>query len=116
MSGGIPCVMIDRCCNGAWGNRIDTRMDRMIADGLFKESEKFFTLRHHNALQTVGYQETFGFFEGLYDREEAIRLMKRNSRRYAKRQLTWFKKDEEIRWFNPGEWDKILTYVLSSKC
>jgi tRNA dimethylallyltransferase len=97
-------------------HRIDTRMDTMIEQGLFEEAEKFFTLRHHNALQTVGYQETFGFFEGLYDRDEAIRLMKRNSRRYAKRQLTWFKKDMEIRWFKSGDQEEIMKYVLSSVC
>ena len=74
-------------------HRIDTRIDDMIARGLFLEAEKFFTFRHHHALQTVGYQEVFEFLEGVCDRDEATRLMKRNSRRYAKRQLTWFKKD-----------------------
>ncbi len=92
--------------------RIDHRMDAMISDGLFEEAEKFFTLRHHNSLQTVGYQEAFGFFEGLYDREEAIRLMKRNSRRYAKRQLTWFKKDSDIKWFAPANYQEIINSVI----
>lgn len=87
--------------------RIDDRMDQMIEAGLFEEAEKFFEKRHLNALQTVGYQEIFGFLEGKYDREEAIRLLKRNSRRYAKRQLTWFKKDSEIQWFNPSEFNQI---------
>ncbi len=95
--------------------RIDMRMDKMIGNGLFEEAEKFFILRQHNALQTVGYQETFGFFEVLYDREEAIRLMKRNSRRYAKRQLTWFKRDAEIRWFDPDNWEDIVGYAEGSK-
>jgi len=89
-------------------NRIDNRMDSMINNGLFEEAEKFFTFRHHNSLQTVGYQEIYSFFEGLYDREEAIRLMKRNSRRYAKRQITWFKKDTEIKWFAPANYQGIV--------
>jgi len=92
--------------------QIDKRMDSMVEKGLFDEAEKFFTLRHLNALQTVGYQEAFGFFEGMYNREEAIRLMKRNSRRYAKRQLTWFRKDKEIRWFHPEDWKGILNFIL----
>jgi tRNA dimethylallyltransferase len=64
-----------------------------------------------NALQTVGYQEIFGFMEGKYDREEAIRLLKRNTRRYAKRQMTWFRKDKEIKWFNPLELDSIAAFI-----
>jgi tRNA dimethylallyltransferase len=81
--------------------RIDQRMEEMIAEGLFEEAERLFPYRHLNALQTVGYSEVFGYLEGNYDKEEAIRLLKRNSRRYAKRQLTWFRKDLEITWFHP---------------
>ena len=92
-------------------DRIDRRMDEMIGQGLFAEAEKFFPLRHLNALQTVGYQEIFDFMEGAYDRGEAIRLMKRNTRHYAKRQLTWFKKDKEIQWFHPQDWDGILGFI-----
>ncbi|WP_290507796.1 tRNA (adenosine(37)-N6)-dimethylallyltransferase MiaA [Algoriphagus sp.] len=91
--------------------RIDARMDLMIDEGLFEEAEKLFEKRHLNALQTVGYQEIFGYLEGNYDREEAIRLLKRNSRRYAKRQLTWFKKDAEIQWFKPGELNQIINWI-----
>ena len=83
--------------------RIDDRMNVMIANGLFEEAERFYPQRNLNALQTVGYREIFGFMEGAYDREEAIRLLKRNSRNYAKRQLTWFKKDKEINWMSPDE-------------
>jgi tRNA dimethylallyltransferase len=83
--------------------RIDDRMDAMIVNGLFEEAARFFPQRNLNALQTVGYREIFGFMEGAYDREEAIRLLKRNSRNYAKRQLTWFKKDKEIQWMSPEE-------------
>jgi tRNA dimethylallyltransferase len=83
--------------------RIDARMDKMIEQGLFDEAEKFYARKELNALQTVGYREIFGFMEGEYDRDEAIRLLKRNSRHYAKRQMTWFKRDEEIRWCRAGE-------------
>ncbi len=83
--------------------RIDSRMDQMIENGLFAEAEKFYPQKELNALQTVGYQEIFDFMEGMYDRVEAIRLLKRNSRRYAKRQLTWFKKDKDILWIRPEE-------------
>ncbi|MDQ3395009.1 MAG: tRNA (adenosine(37)-N6)-dimethylallyltransferase MiaA [Bacteroidota bacterium] len=91
--------------------RIDQRMDAMIADGLFEEAENLLPFRHHNALQTVGYKEIFDFFDGKYDREEAVRLVKRNSRRYAKRQMTWFKKDSEIAWFHPDQVGEIIKYV-----
>ncbi|MBN3519787.1 tRNA (adenosine(37)-N6)-dimethylallyltransferase MiaA [Algoriphagus lutimaris] len=92
-------------------NRIDTRMDLMIEAGLFEEAASLFTKRHLNALQTVGYSEIFGFLEGKYDKEEAIRLLKRNSRRYAKRQLTWFRRDTEIAWFHPSEESNIISYI-----
>lgn len=92
-------------------HRIDERMDEMIAGGLFEEAEALHPYRNHNALQTVGYQEIFDFMEGKYDRQEAIRLLKRNSRRYAKRQLTWFKRDETIRWFKPDQLAEIVAYI-----
>ncbi|WP_339866524.1 tRNA (adenosine(37)-N6)-dimethylallyltransferase MiaA [uncultured Algoriphagus sp.] len=91
--------------------RIDLRMDQMITAGLFQEADALFEKRHLNALQTVGYSEIFGFLEGRYDKEEAIRLLKRNSRRYAKRQLTWFKKDESIKWFSPENKESILEFL-----
>jgi tRNA dimethylallyltransferase len=80
--------------------RIDNRMDAMLAQGLFEEAKLLYPLRHLNALQTVGYTEIFDFFDGKYDREEAIRLLKRNSRRYAKRQMTWFNKNKETHWID----------------
>lgn len=89
-------------------NRIDSRMDAMIAAGLFEEAEKFYPKKNLNALQTVGYREIFGFMDGLYDKAEAIRLLKRNSRHYAKRQLTWFKKDTNTKWFRSDKYDEIL--------
>jgi tRNA dimethylallyltransferase len=91
--------------------RIDTRMDHMIADGLFEEAKQVFEFRSHQALQTVGYKEIFDYMDGLYDREEAIRLLKRNSRRYAKRQMTWFKKDKEFVWFDARAIDEIVSFA-----
>ena len=93
--------------------RIDLRMDQMIEKGLFEEAEKFYTERNLNALQTVGYKEIFGYLAGEYDKEEAIRLLKRNSRRYAKRQMTWFKKNEQVKWFEATDNQGVLKYVLS---
>lgn len=92
-------------------DRIEVRMDQMIIAGLFDEAERFYDLKHLNALQTVGYKEIYGFLDGEYDREEAIRLLKRNSRRYAKRQMTWFKKNQEITWFSPSDLDSIVDFI-----
>ncbi len=91
--------------------RIDERMDLMISQGLFEEARLLFDQRKLNALQTVGYSEIFGYLEGKYDKEEAVRFLKRNSRRYAKRQLTWFKKDSEIKWFSLDEEEGIWQYL-----
>jgi tRNA dimethylallyltransferase len=93
-------------------NRINKRMDKMIADGLFDEAIGLLPFRHKNALQTVGYNEIFVFHDGLIDKKEAIRLLKRNSRRYAKRQLTWFKRNEEITWFRPQDLDEIHNFIV----
>ncbi len=88
----------------------DHRMDLMIEAVLLRRPV-FYEHRTLNALQTVGYQEIFAHLEGKYDREEAIRLLKRNSRRYAKRQLTWFGKDESIHWFHPDQRQEIIQWV-----
>jgi tRNA dimethylallyltransferase len=79
--------------------RIDDRMDRMIDAGLFDEAKEFYAYKNLNALQTVGYREIFDYLDECFDYVEAVRLLKRNSRRYAKRQLTWFQRDPEITWF-----------------
>lgn len=91
--------------------RIDARMDAMIEKGLFEEAQRFFTKRGLNALQTVGYKEIFDYLEGKYDREEAIRLLKRNTRRYAKRQLTWFKRDPDMQWFKPDQVVEMIALI-----
>jgi tRNA dimethylallyltransferase len=93
--------------------RIDSRMEQMLAKGLFAEAEGLFEKRGLNALQTLGYTEIFGFLEGKYDKEELIRLLKRNSRRYAKRQLTWFRRDPLIHWFHPSEEREILAFLAN---
>lgn len=94
--------------------RIDKRMDDMIVQGLFEEAKGLYAFKDKNALQTVGYQEIFGSMDGAYDHAEAVRLLKRNSRRYAKRQLTWFKRDEQIRWFKNDDVSSITEYIQNS--
>ncbi len=94
--------------------RINNRMDKMIEAGLFEEAQQLYPFKNHNALQTVGYQEIFGYFDGKYDREEAIRLLKQNSRRYAKRQLTWFMKDKTIQWFDAADVESIERTLQST--
>lgn len=92
-------------------DRIDSRMNEMIANGLFEEAKRLYPFKDKNALQTVGYKEIFDFLDGNYDEEEAIRLLKRNSRRYAKRQMTWFKKDQSIHWFGPHQIEEIKSII-----
>lgn len=96
--------------------RIDKRVDIMIEQGLEQEARAVYHLRDLNSLQTVGYREMFDYFDGTITREEAIELIKRNSRRYAKRQLTWFRRDEEFAWFNPSEIEKIIEYIDAKVC
>lgn len=91
--------------------RIDRRVDAMLAEGLEAEARAMFPHRHLNALRTVGYREFFDFFEGRTTRDEAVELIKRNSRRYAKRQLTWFRRDPEVRWFRPGQTEAIIACI-----
>lgn len=79
-------------------DRINRRVDQMIADGLEEEARKVYHLRHLNSLNTVGFKEFFSYFSGEITRERAIELIKQNSRHYAKRQMTWFKRDTEIHW------------------
>lgn len=92
-------------------NRIDQRMDEMIVEGLFEEAKRLYEYKDLNPLQTVGYSEIFAYLDGSYDKEESIRLLKRNSRRYAKRQLTWFKRNPEAVWFDPRKTKDILMYL-----
>lgn len=80
--------------------RINQRVDNMLAEGLLDEVKRLLPYRHRPALQTVGYQEIFGFLAGDYDWAEAVRLLQRNTRRYAKRQLTWLRRDAAYQWVN----------------
>lgn len=91
--------------------RIDKRVDMMVADGLISEVEALLPKRELNALQTVGYRELFEYFDGRITLDEAIDLIKRNSRRYAKRQLTWFRRDNRIAWFNPSDIEAIISHI-----
>lgn len=91
--------------------RIDGRMDIMLGQGLVDEARELSAFRSHHALQTVGYKEVYGFLDGQYDEKEMVRLLKQNSRRYAKRQLTWFRHQGEFKWFHPEEFESILAYI-----
>ena len=92
-------------------DRINRRVDRMLADGLEAEARALYPYRELNALQTVGYREFFDYFDGRIGYDEAVELIKRNSRRYAKRQLTWFRRDPEIRWFRPDDDAAMINYI-----
>ncbi len=91
--------------------RIDRRVERMMAAGLEEEARAVYSLRALNALQTVGYKELFEYFDGAITKEEAVALIQRNSRRYAKRQLTWFRRDEEVAWFRPDADEAIIRRI-----
>lgn len=93
--------------------RINHRVDLMVESGMEKEARELYPLRHLNALNTVGYKEWFDYFDGKFDREEAIRLIKRNTRRYAKKQLTWYRNDPDIHWFHPSQEKEILAFLQS---
>ena len=91
--------------------RIDLRVEAMLAEGLEAEARAMLPHRHLNALRTVGYREFFDFFDGRISRDEAAEQIKRNSRRYAKRQLTWFRRDPQVQWFRPEETEAIIACV-----
>lgn len=92
-------------------NRINQRVDQMMADGLLEEARSLYPLRHLNALNTVGYKELFDYLEGRWPLEEAVERIKGNTRRYARKQLTWYKKDERMKWFHPQETEQIISYI-----
>ncbi len=93
--------------------RINRRVETMLSQGWQDEARRVYPYRHTNALNTVGYKELFAFFEGKMSYDQAVEKIKTNTRRYAKRQLTWFKKDKDIRWFPPEETSEIIEYILS---
>lgn len=93
--------------------RINRRVDIMMEAGLEQEASAVLPYRDCNSLRTVGYSEMFDYFDGKTTLEEAVDLIKRNTRRYAKRQMTWFRRDAEIGWFSPAQTDKIVEYIDS---
>lgn len=93
--------------------RTDSRVDDMVEHGLEHEARSLYGLRHLNALNSVGYKEFFDYFDGKISKEQAISLIKRNTRRYAKRQITWWGKDETISWFDPEDISGITRYIES---
>lgn len=96
-------------------DRINARVDEMMANGFLKEAEGLFERKGLNALNTVGYKELFDYFEGRWTLKEAIERIKGNTRRYARKQLTWYKKDEQMKWFHPDQKEDIINYIYLSK-
>ena len=95
--------------------RINRRVDQMMGSGLLEEARSLYPKRHLNALNTVGYKELFDYMDGRWTLEEAVERIKGNTRRYARKQLTWYKKDPLIRWFHPDETEQIINYICGKK-
>ena len=91
--------------------RINQRVDIMMGEGLEDEARKIYPHRHLNSLNTVGYKELFTYFDNEISIEKAVELIKRNSRHYARKQLTWLRKDEQITWFEPNHLNEIIQYI-----
>lgn len=91
--------------------RINRRVDEMLKQGLIDEARRVYPQKHLNSLNTVGYRELFDWFDGSISKEKAIELIKRNSRRYARKQITWFRRDEQMKWFGPNQKEEILGYI-----
>ena len=91
--------------------RINARVDQMMADGLLDEVKSLIDKRHTNALNTVGYKELFDYLDGRWSLDEAVERIKGNTRRYARKQLTWYKRDESMRWFHPDNITEIKNYL-----
>ena len=91
--------------------RINQRVDQMMADGLLEEARRLYPYRHLNALNTVGYKELFQHIEGPWPLDMAVERIKKNTRVYAKKQMTWFQRDESIHWFHPDQLQDIFKYL-----
>ena len=91
--------------------RINRRVDSMMVAGLEDEARRLLPYRHENALNTVGYKELFAYFDGIWPLDEAVERIKGNTRRYARKQLTWFKRDTAVRWFDADDNKEIMTYI-----
>ena len=94
--------------------RINCRVDEMMAEGLLQEAKQFYQYRQLNTLNTVGYKELYEYMDGNRTLEFAVNMIKQDSRRYAKRQLTWFNRDKEINWFHPDNEKEIIEFIYSS--
>ena len=94
--------------------RINRRVDIMIEQGLINEVKKFYHLREHNSLNTVGYKEIFKVLDGEWELPFAIEKIKQNTRIYSRKQVTWYRRDEEIAWFHPNDKENILSYIDKS--
>jgi len=95
-------------------DRINHRVDEMMTKGLLNEVKSLQEYKHLNSLQTVGYRELFDYLENKSELKQAIELIKQNTRRFAKRQLTWFNRDKEIKWFEPDQLEEIMAYINQS--
>ena len=95
-------------------DRINRRVDQMMADGLLEEARRLLPKRHLNALNTVGYKEMFTYIDGIWTLDEAVERMKGNTRRYARKQLTWFRNDLQVKWFAPSDKDQIINYITTN--
>ncbi len=93
--------------------RINRRVDQMMADGLLEEARSVYPKRHLNALNTVGYKELFNYIDGIWTLDEAVERIKGNTRRYCRKQLTWLKRDADIRWVHPDNIEEIIKYIES---
>lgn len=93
--------------------RINRRVDMMIEQGLVEEAKKFYHLKHHNSLNTVGYKEIFKYLDGEWTLPFAIEKIKQNTRIYSRKQVTWYRKDEEITWFHPSDIEGIIKLIES---
>lgn len=93
--------------------RINQRVDQMMDQGFLEEARNLYSNRELNALNTVGYKELFSYLDGKITLDTAIELIKRNTRRFAKRQITWFQRDSEITWFHPKEEENILKFIFN---
>jgi len=93
-------------------NKIDTRVDNMVESGLIREAKELYSLKSLKALNTIGYSEVFNYIENKYSLEECISEIKKNTRRYAKRQLTWFKSIDKVEWITPEyDFEKIIAHI-----
>lgn len=92
-------------------DRINKRVLQMVDEGLIDEALRVYPKRDLNALNTVGFKEMFDYLDGLITLDEAIRQIQSNTRRYMRKQITWFKKDETVRWFNPNEIESLIGYI-----